>query len=318
MLHVAIIVHRLAPLRTGNYWLRAIAECWVKSGIRVSVVSDPRARIEADLAILHVDLTVTPKDYLACVQRCAATVNGAVSDISKRAISAHLLRREDRYEGPVIVKTDRNCAGFPEARVANTNWMSGKPGTVDETALHYYLDEMDLRTSRQRRYGSQRAFLDYRVFDSISEVPAAVWDDNELVVERFLPERIDGRYCIRTWLFFGDQDRHAIFYSHDPIIKSHNVVESERLSEVPDELRQMRRNLKFDFGKFDYTMVDGRPILFDANRTPTIGNFPKDRYLPLAQSLANGIGAFLPNAPMVKPQWPVSPEPAGDSGREEA
>jgi hypothetical protein len=51
--------------------------------------------------------------------------------------------------------------------------------------------------------------------------------------------------------------------------------------------------LKFDYGKFDYTMVEGRPVLFDANRTPTFGDFPKERYMPLAQSLARGIDSWL-------------------------
>ena len=83
------------------------------------------------------------------------------------------------------------------------------------------------------------------------------------------------------------------------------IVDFERLTEVPEELRQIRRDLKFDFGKFDYTMVDGRPVLFDANRTPTIGDFPKERYLPLAQTLARGIGAFVRNPPAVKPQAPA-------------
>lgn len=317
MLHVAIVVHRHARLGANSYWLRAIAECWRDSGIRISVISDPKARIEADIAILHVDLTVTPPDYIACAQRCAVVVNGAVPDISKRAVSAHLLRRGDRHEGPVIVKTNRNCAGLPEAHVANMGRMSRRRGVFDASALDYS-NEMYLRDRRRRRYGSEEAFLDYPVFESMSEVPDAVWSDSELVVERFLPEKIDGRYCIRTWLFFGDQDRHAIFYSHDRVIKSHNILDFERLSGVPDELRQIRRNLKFDFGKFDYTMVDGRPILFDANRTPTIGNFPKERYRPLAESLARGINAFLLDPIEIVP-WPAaSPEPTGSSGMEEA
>lgn len=291
MLHVAIVVHRNARLDRRLYWLQAISDCWVERGIRVSVIDDPRTRIDADLAILHVDLTVVPREYLACVQSCAAAVNGAVADISKRAISANLLGRDDRYDGPVIVKTDRNCAGDPEALFARNGWQARPRASLLRSALDH-LREKRIRARRRRRHGSKRAFLDYPIFRSMAEVPAAVWSDRELVVERFLPERSNGRYCVRTWLFFGDQDRHAIFYSHDPVIKSHNIVDFERLAEVPEELRQMRRKLKFDFGKFDYTMVDGRPVLFDANRTPTIGNFPKERYLPLARSLAEGIGAF--------------------------
>lgn len=290
MQHVAIVVHRHARFDQRLYWLQAISGCWAENGIRVSVIDDPRTRVEADLAILHVDVTLIPREYVACVQRCAVTVNGAVSDISKRAISANLLRREDRYDGPVIVKTDRNCGGGPEALLARNGWKA-RGGLLSGALDH--LREKHIRARRRWRYGSKRAFLDYPVFASMAEVPEAVWSDRALVVERFLPERVEGRYAVRTWLFFGDQDRHAIFYSHDPVIKSHNIVGYERLADVPEELRRTRQDLGFDFGKFDYTMVDGRPVLLDANRTPTIGDFPRERYLPIARSLAGGIDAFV-------------------------
>jgi hypothetical protein len=55
----------------------------------------------------------------------------------------------------------------------------------------------------------------------------------------------------------------------------------------------MRRDLGFDFGKFDYAMVDGRPVLFDANRTPTFGDTAREVYAPIAQSLARGIASFI-------------------------
>src|SRR6185437_5329594 len=101
-----------------GYWIHAISKCWIERGIRVSIVRDPNTRMDADIGVLHVDLTTTPREYLACAGRFAVTVNGAVSDISKRAISANLIHRGDRYEGPVIVKTNRNCGGAPEAVLA--------------------------------------------------------------------------------------------------------------------------------------------------------------------------------------------------------
>jgi hypothetical protein len=292
MPHVAVLVHRHAPLDRHGYWLRAIVECWQESGVRVSVIDDPESQVEADLAILHVDLTVVPQDYLAWVRRFPVTVNGAVADISKRTISLHLLRPGDPYDGPVIVKTNRNCAGEPELRLASSRRAGRRPGDIVGGALEYVGEKLR-RRRRRARYGASRAFHDYPVLPSMAAVPEAVWSDDELVVERFLAERHEGRYGVRTWLFFGDQDRHALFYSHDPVIKSHNIVGFERLAEVPEALRARRRELKFDFGKFDYAMVDGQPVLFDANRTPTIGDFPKERYLPLVQSLAGGLGAFL-------------------------
>ena len=291
-MRIVIIVHRNDSVGGKGYWLGPISECWRESGVRVSVISDPRVHIEADLAILHVNLTVIPREYLTSVRRYSVTINGSVSDISKRAISSHLVHREDPYGGPVIVKTDRNCKGNSETRLARKGLSSPARGDLLRNHLDYLKEEYRF-ARRKWRYGSSKKFFDYPIFDSISGVPDAVWRDSELVVERFLPERYNSRYCVRTWLFLGDQERHAIFYSHEPVIKSRNIIGYERLSEVPEALREIRRELKFDFGKFDYTMVDGKPVLFDANPTPTVGDFPRERYFQIAQPLSNGIGVFL-------------------------
>jgi hypothetical protein len=51
------------------------------------------------------------------------------------------------------------------------------------------------------------------------------------------------------------------------------AVRRELVPEEPDELREIRRSLGFDFGKFDYSIVNGRVVLYDRNRTPSV----KDR-----------------------------------------
>ena len=292
MPHVVILIHRHDSFANKSYWLRAIAKYWEESGVHISLVSDPRVKVEGDLAILHVSLTVVPREYLDFVRRFPITLNGCVADISKRSVSAQILDRSDRYEGPVIVKTDRNCQGSSERRVAARVFKSSR-GRNAIGDYRFALREMLRQTRRGWRQGSAQAFENYLIFNSMGDVPQAIWSDRDLVVERFLPERRNDHYCVRTWLFLGDQERSAIFYSHDPVIKSHNIVHFERTNEVPDELRQMRRNLGFDFGKFDYAVVHGRAVLFDANRTPTIGKFPEERYRPIVQSLANGLGSFL-------------------------
>ena len=124
MPRVAIVVHRHAPLEPSDYWLRAIADCWRDRGIQVELVEAPHIRLKADLAILHVDLTKVPRAYVDCVRSFPATINGQVVDISKRAISQNLLQREDRYTGPVIIKTDLNCGGHPESAIAIRRWQA--------------------------------------------------------------------------------------------------------------------------------------------------------------------------------------------------
>lgn len=47
-----------------------------------------------------------------------------------------------------------------------------------------------------------------------------VWHNPDLVVERFLPERHDGHYCLRVWMFLGDKETNTLCYSAHPIVKS--------------------------------------------------------------------------------------------------
>lgn len=286
MARIAILVHRHDAFPRQNYWLRAISESWRDSGSELEIVYGPRARADADLAILHVDMTTVPDVYLAHASRYPRVINGRVHDISKRLISAHLLQRGDPHDGPVIIKMNRNAGGGPERILAKRGLL--RTGSVTAFAVEAYG-----MARHWQRHGSRRAFRNYPILASAGEVPESVWNDPEFVVERFLPERRGEYYCVRTWLFFGDRDRHAIFFSRTPIVKSTNVEDVERLSEVPQELQQLRENLKFEFGKFDYAMVDGRVVLYDANRTPMIGAFPPERYRPIAQSLAGGIKSFL-------------------------
>jgi hypothetical protein len=67
MRSIAIIVGRNCDLGL-EYFLRLIVDCWRESGIEVQALCDPDGRVEEDLAILHVDLTSVPREYLECAQ----------------------------------------------------------------------------------------------------------------------------------------------------------------------------------------------------------------------------------------------------------
>lgn len=259
---LVILVHRHDAFEKKGYFLREMARVWEQNGLSVRVLNGPAPDTDADLAILHVNWTVVPEDYLAFIRRYPRVLNGRVQDISKRFISRNLVECGDGWQGPVIVKTNRNHGGLPEARQT-------EPETTRLTVP------------------------DYRVFDSSNQVPEEVWRDGDLVVERFLPERRDGYYCLRTWTFLGDKEMNSLSYSARPIIKSGSVVRREIVSEVPNEIRSLREELGFDFGKFDYAIVDGRAVLYDANRTPALGHLPKERFLPGLRLLAEGIRAYL-------------------------
>ena len=74
-------------------------------------------------------------------------------------------------------------------------------------------------------------------------------------------------------------------------MKLSNVVERRPFeSEAPEELQRFRAELGFDYGKFDYVMVDGHPVLLDANSTPYQGpDTGRSRFLQLISILASGI-----------------------------
>jgi hypothetical protein len=280
MQHVVILAHRRTPFESRQYFLREMAEVWRSQRLRVTVLREPSARIDADVAILHVDLTVVPQEHLDYVRQYPVAVNGRVADISKRRISANLVRRGDGYDGPVIVKTNSNCGGATED-------LEERRGSRRRRIIR------SVRMALPWTFRARLPTAQYRIFDSPRGVPRVAWLNRDLVVERFLPERRDGFFCLRTWVFMGDRETNSLSLSNHPVVKSENVVRREVVDEVPAELRRMRVDLGFDFGKFDYGIVDGRAVLYDANRTPTVGSFTREQFLPRIRVLAEGIRAFV-------------------------
>jgi hypothetical protein len=207
-------------------------------------------------------------------------MNGRVADTSKRRISRHLVGRDDAYDGPVIVKTNLNFGGMMEALLAG----KGSLATRVARSLRYQLP-----WALQSRLSP----TDYRIFSSIKEVPRMVWHNPDLVVERFLSERHGRQYCLRVWMFLGNRETNSLCYSEHPVVKSGNITHREVVPEVPSDLRRLRHELGFDFGKFDYAIVDGQVILYDANRTPSLGGLPNERTAPTIRLLAEGIQSFL-------------------------
>jgi hypothetical protein len=278
MRHIVILLHRNFTFDTLRYFLCDIAAIWREQGFRVSVMHGPGACVDADLAILHVDLTVVPDEYLAFVNQYPVVINGLVKDISKRRISTNLVYSDDDYRGQVIVKTNCNCRGSSEASLVK------KGPSLLKCA----------QSLRNRLPWSWRTKLqEYPVLESISQVPRAVWHNPDLVVERFLPERRGSFYCLRTWFFLGDRETNSISYSNQPLVKAGNVIRREKLDDVPEELRQIRRNMGFDYGKFDYALVNGKVVLYDVNWTPTHGGLSNEQVLSSTRLLADGIRAYL-------------------------
>jgi hypothetical protein len=180
---IAIVTHEYDEFSTSPYLLPEIAKLWREAGFKVEVMKGVHNRVDADLAILHVDLTVTPKEYADLARAYPIALNGGVLDISKRAISTNLVERGS-YDGPVIVKTNLNFGGYPENRNAEAK-------SLETTAL----SSVHISVAWPNSCKLISLNSDYGIFKSSSEVPSHIWSDDELVVERFLPEMQDDLYC---------------------------------------------------------------------------------------------------------------------------
>ncbi len=250
MASIAILCHELDriiwPRRDGKdyncpYLIGRMVFELIRRGHDVEIVHGPNAKNnDPDLAILHVDLTHVPEDYLAYAAGFRNCLNRNVANISKTRISGALLAGRPDWNGPVIVKSNLNChAGGESAKNAR------RKGSAPEV----------------------REFPEYAVYDSIRDVPEDLRNDASLAIDCFMPEREGDMYAIRHWVFCGDQGHCNRFISPEMIIKGGNVLRKEPCA-VPDKLHDLRKAMGFDYGKFDFVMHGDDVFLLDANKTP--------------------------------------------------
>lgn len=284
MAHIVAITHKYDRLRQfslralgfrGRYLLHDILLELRHRGHTVTVQHGITDRpVPGDLAILHVDATVTPPEYVAFAAQYPDCLNLAVTDISKRRISGAVLRAGEAWDRRVIVKSNANFGGRAEAR-------------LNRHARHH---------NEPEPFPGARVVTDYRIFDHLDQLPPDCFDDPALVVERFIPEPDPAGYALRFWVFCEDQERCNRFVSDRPILKAASVVRWEP-AKVPQELRELRRRLGFDYGKFDFVVHDGQPVLLDANKTLGRPRHMDGHYATEVQRFASGFEARLRNGP---------------------
>lgn len=174
----------------------------------------------------------------------------------------------------MIVKTDLNHAGLPEYKLAQRRaplWRR-------------------LARRAVRKLGQRHA---YRVHASLDDVPRAALRDPRLVVERFVAERVGDQYCVRIYQFLGDRHTSARVVSRDRVIKADGQWTSHPVEPEPG-IVALRRELGYDFGKFDYVMQDGEAVLLDANKTPGGAALPPTpERMSRWRDRARGILSFL-------------------------
>jgi hypothetical protein len=262
--------HGLLRRWTSSYLLYDILGELQRRKHEIIVARGLSSRPTGHAALLHVDATVTPDDYVDYGRSFPLCLNLAATDISKRKVSGAVLGAKDSWDGPVIVKSNRNSAGAPERRM---NLRARRAGQAEPFPG---IPEMD----------------EYRIYDTPDELPNGVWADPDLSVERFVAEREPDGFALRFWVFCGKAERCTRYVSPDRLVKAARFIRKEAVP-VPDELRQRRRELGFDYGKFDFVVHQGKAILLDANKTPGRPRNLTNLLAEGADNLADGFEGML-------------------------
>lgn len=302
---ITILVHEDAKMtRSSLYILAYLWKGWEARGHTVRVAQGVDEWVPGDVVFVHVDLTVVPDEYLEFAARFPVAVNGGVRDLSKHQFSTLMLRPGDRWAGRVIVKTKANYGGHVDLPYGQ------------RTA------ELLLHEGRPERPWRKRQTLDpydYPVFDSLHDVPPGVWRNPYLMVEKFMPERNEeGLYVMRNWFFLGESGFVRKVSSPYHIVKplthgddSGRECYLERANDpIPDEVWTLRRQMGFDYGRFDYVEVNGRPFVFDVNTTPVIVEEGLQMFAPEFEALVGGIDGFISMARRPQPAA-GNPPPGG-------
>ena len=110
------------------------------------------------------------------------------------------------------------------------------------------------------------------------------------MIERFVPEIQDGLYCLRSHHFLGAHGACVLRKSVHPIINASTSISREEVDPDP-EIVALATQMRFDFGKFDYVVHEGKAILLDTNKTPGAGKPPA--FSIMCREWAKGIHAFF-------------------------
>lgn len=273
----------------GIYFIQMIAKFWRKSGHKVTFVNGLQENVEADLALLHVNLSVVPQDYIEYAKQFPIALNLDVTDIRKRKISRQLVNENDDYNGPVILKTDLNSAGIPEEKIYD--WPRPNP-----SSLHQYWRffirrgrnlaiKLNLLDEHSQRFVKTRYRESFRIYKSKNRVPNEVWKNKDWVVEKYSPEVEDGIYVTRNAYFLGNKIVCFKNVSEDPIVKDHANGE---IIDIHESVSKYRDEIGLDYGKIDYVLKDGDPVILDI--TKTVGGYEDPEF---AEMIAPGIESYI-------------------------
>lgn len=284
--HIAVLFHETDRPLLKYYAVSALAEIWRRDGYAVTNIFGIKKFTPADLILVHVDLSVVPDEYLAFANQYPVVLNGKVADIRKSAYSCHLLvKQNDDYPGPVFIKSNLNFAGIPESLRQRRYPFKG-------SRAFYYLGAGVDRILRSADRLFSRKPSGYRIFENLREVPENWFERNDIVIQRFCPEYENGFYHVRYYQFLGNRHTCERLSSPQPVVKDYSRVKRERV-DVHPEIERLRHELNFDYGKFDYVIYEGQPVLLDINKTTGAAKKVTSDIEALRRHRAEGIYSYF-------------------------
>lgn len=250
---LAILHSRGSDPGTRVHMVMEIADRLQELGVEVVHLYGTSRFEPADAIFVHVDLSVVPREYLEFARRYPIRFNDKGADIRKRGFVDGLLTAGSDYPLPVIVKSNLNYGGAPEQ----------KERSMLERAAHR------LRRMAEGAPARTQTKDDYRIYPSLSKVPASSFS-SDMIVQKLILEKDGDKNLLREYFFFDDMHYQNFERSSDIII-----TEDEQLGCKPfvphPKLLEVRRRLQLDYGKIDYVMSNGEPFIFDANKTLGMG-----------------------------------------------
>jgi hypothetical protein len=254
-----------------------IEEALEAMGVEIVHVTKASGYVPADAAFVHIDQSIISPEARTLALRYPASINAYATDIRKFRYIDGLLGRDDSCDAPVIVKSNLNYAGMPERDAARHEGPIGRR----------LLNRVSNRLRRQSKYAI-RTKEDYRIYPTLSDVPRHYFR-NDYVVQKFMPENDGEKNVLREYIFLGDLHYQNIERSDQLIITEDEHISCEPFEPHP-HLLATRRRLGLDYGKIDFTLINGAPFIFDANKTLGLGEFGDTAWL--ADDVAGMLRAF--------------------------
>lgn len=231
--------YMLTGLRRANLKYRLL-EHWPNDGV-------------AGAAFVHVDLTTLPPEFQVIASKYARSINGKAISIDRRLYSRQALRPCDELSGPVIVKTVLNNRGYPELRYESR--------ASRRSRITHLIKKLTVPSYKINRCPP------YLVFESVAEVPRTIWEDDGLIVERFLPGTLKLPVTKNRLDFFLDVEMNSRSTYRSLLCRPDSVERTEVVAEVPAEVRQVQRDLHLDYGAVEYFTDEDKVYIVDVNKT---------------------------------------------------